>query len=112
MYRKHFATQLTLNLERSIFTDALFCAVYLKLTAESPLEEIPAIHESVDPMKGFIEAELARVFEARSTADIVSFVNGLMEGFEEVLEKDMLNTYFFFRNLTTNKLTKKRSFKI
>ncbi|KJD51800.1 hypothetical protein UZ38_41070, partial [Bacillus amyloliquefaciens] len=26
MYRKHFATQLTLNLERSIFTDALFCA--------------------------------------------------------------------------------------
>ena len=37
MYRKHFATQLTLNLERSIFTDALFCAAYLKLTAESPL---------------------------------------------------------------------------
>ncbi|MGG0836728.1 VWA domain-containing protein [Bacillus paralicheniformis] len=99
MYRKHFATQLTLNLERSIFTDALFCAVYLKLTAESPLDEIPAIHESVDPMKGFIEVELARVFEARSTADIVSIVTGLMEGFEEVLEKDMLNTYFFFPEL-------------
>ncbi|MDI5787886.1 hypothetical protein PO124_03625 [Bacillus licheniformis] len=82
MYRKHFATQLTLNLERSIL-QMLVCAVYLKLTAESPLEEIPAIHESVDPMKGFIEAELARVFEARSTADIVSFVNGLMEGLKK-----------------------------
>ncbi|MGR3206969.1 vWA domain-containing protein [Bacillus glycinifermentans] len=99
MYRKHFLTQLTLNLERSIFTDALFCAIYVKLTADSPLEGIPHIHESIDPLKGFIEQQLSRVYEARSTGDIVSIVSMLMEGFEEILEKDMLNTYFFFPEL-------------
>ncbi|WP_307891753.1 vWA domain-containing protein [Bacillus swezeyi] len=99
MYRKHFKTQLTLNLERSIFTDALFCAIYVKLTAESPLEDIPVIHESIDPLKGFIEAQLNRVYEAHSTGDVVSIVKHLMEGFEEVLQKDMLNTYFFFPEL-------------
>lgn len=56
MYRKHFSTQLTLNLERSIFTDALFCAIYVKLTAESPLETLPSMREDIDLMRPFIEA--------------------------------------------------------
>ncbi|MFN2745738.1 MULTISPECIES: vWA domain-containing protein [Bacillus] len=99
MYRKHFATQLTLNLERSIFTDALFCAIYVKLTAESPLESIPDIHDSIDPMKGWIENELSRVYETHSTKETAAIVKTLMEGFEEVLERDMLNTYFFFPEL-------------
>ncbi|MDA7027795.1 VWA domain-containing protein [Bacillus sp. CLL-7-23] len=111
MYRKFFATQLTLNKERSIFTDALFCAIYLKLTAKSPLEEIPEIHQSIDPLKQFIEHQLSRVFDAQTTEDIVSIVNTLMESFEEVLEKDMLNTYFFFPELAYEQVDETSLFK-
>ncbi|NPC93092.1 VWA domain-containing protein [Bacillus sp. WMMC1349] len=111
MYRKFFMTQLTFNKERSIFTDALFCAIYLKLTAKSPLEDIPEIHQSIDPLKRFIEHQLSRVFDARTTEDIVWIVINLMESFEEVLEKDMLNTYFFFPELAYEQVDETSLFK-
>ncbi|CAF1793429.1 nitric oxide reductase activation protein NorD [Bacillus subtilis] len=99
MYRKHFSTQLTLNLERSIFTDALFCAIYVKLTAESPLETLPSMREDIDLMRPFIEQQLLRVYEADSTRQVLKIVEDLMDGLEEVLDKDMLNTYFFLPEL-------------
>ncbi|MEC0694813.1 vWA domain-containing protein [Bacillus atrophaeus] len=99
MYRKYFTTQLTLNLERSIFTDALFCALYVKLTAESPLEGIPAMREDIDLMIPFIESRLIRVYEAESTSQVLNVVKEIMDGLEEVLDKDMLNTYFFLPEL-------------
>lgn len=106
MYRKYFTTQLTLNLERSIFTDALYCAMFVKLTAESPLEGIPSMHENIDMMIPYIERQLIRVYEADSTEQIAKITEDLMEGLDEVLEKDMLNTYFFCRNLITKKRLK------
>ncbi|ARW07107.1 vWA domain-containing protein [Bacillus atrophaeus] len=99
MYRKYFTTQLTLNLERSIFTDALFCALYVKLTAESPLEGIPAMREDIDLTIPFIESRLIRVYEAESTSQVLNVVKEIMDGLEEVLDKDMLNTYFFLPEL-------------
>lgn len=110
LYRRHFKTQLTINQERSILTDALYCAMYVKLTADSPLEEIPPLHERINPMIPFIESSLERVYEARSTGDIAVIVKELMEGFDELLDKDMLNTYFFFRNWTMKKRQKNRCF--
>lgn len=110
LYRRHFKTQLTINQERSILTDALFCAIYVKLTAESPLEEIPPLHERIDPMIPFIESSLERVYDARSTSDIAIIVKELTEGFDELLEKDMLNTYFFFPELDYEKAAKEPLF--
>ena len=103
MYRKHFTTQLTLNLERSIFTDALYCAIFVKLTAESPLEGIPSMQEDIDMMIPYIERQLIRVYEADSTKEIARITEDLMEGLDEVLEKDMLNTYFFLPELDYEK---------
>ncbi|MGE6629745.1 VWA domain-containing protein [Bacillus sp. NPDC077027] len=103
MYRRHFKTQLTINQERSILTDALFCAIYVKLTADSPLEQIPRLNERINPMLPFIEASLEQVYEARSTADIATIVKRITEGLDELLEKDMLNTYFFFPELDYEK---------
>ncbi|MFI2982954.1 MULTISPECIES: vWA domain-containing protein [Bacillus] len=103
MYRKYFTTQLTLNLERSIFTDALYCAMFVKLTAESPLEGIPSMHEHIDMMIPYIERQLIRVYEADSTEQIARITEDLMEGLDEVLEKDMLNTYFFLPELDYEK---------
>ncbi|MDF9414557.1 vWA domain-containing protein [Bacillus altitudinis] len=110
LYRRHFKTQLTINQERSILTDALFCAIYVKLTAESPLEEIPPLHERIDPMIPFIESSLERVYDAHSTSDIAIIVKELTEGFDELLEKDMLNTYFFFPELDYEKAAKEPLF--
>ncbi|MEN7367913.1 hypothetical protein, partial [Bacillus safensis] len=110
LYRRHFKTQLTINQERSILTDALFCAIYVKLTADSPLEEIPPLHEQINPMIPFIESSLERVYDAGSTADIAAIVKELMEGFDELLEKDMLNTYFFFPELDYEQAAKEPLF--
>ncbi|MFA3776145.1 VWA domain-containing protein [Bacillus safensis] len=110
LYRRHFKTQLTINRERSILTDALFCAIYVKLTADSPLEEIPPLHEQINPMIPFIESSLERVYDAGSTADIAAIVKELMEGFDELLEKDMLNTYFFFPELDYEQAAKEPLF--
>ncbi len=101
-----FHDALTLNLERSIFTDALYCAMFVKLTAESPLEGIPSMHEHIDMMIPYIERQLIRVYEADSTEQIAKITEDLMDGLDEVLEKDMLNTYFFCRNLITKKRLK------
>lgn len=100
LYRKHFRTQLTLNKERSIFTDALFCSIYLKVTADSPLEEISDIREDIADAKPFIENQLSRVYDAHSTKEIIEIVRNLVDLFEEILEKDMLNTYFFLPDIS------------
>ncbi|MED4531975.1 vWA domain-containing protein [Metabacillus fastidiosus] len=99
MYRRHFESQLTINRERSIFTDALFNAVYLKLTAQSPLETVPSLNERIDLAFPYIESEMFKVYEAKSTDDIAKIVENIMEVAEEILEKDMLNTYFFLPEL-------------
>lgn len=41
LYRRHFQSQLIIHKERNILTDALFNALYLILTAESTMEQVP-----------------------------------------------------------------------
>ncbi|MBD1379006.1 vWA domain-containing protein [Metabacillus arenae] len=99
MLRKHFRTQLTINLERSIHTDALFCALFLKLTTQSPLEEIPDISNSINLTYSFLENQLIKVFDSNSTDENVKITLEIAEVMDEVLEKDMLNTYFFLPDI-------------
>lgn len=99
LYRKHFESQLTINRERSIFTDALFNSIYLKLTAQSPLETAPTLTDRIDLAFPYIESEIVKVYEANDTKDVVTIVSNIMEVIEEILEKDMLNTYFFLPEL-------------
>ncbi|RSK28284.1 VWA domain-containing protein [Bacillus sp. HMF5848] len=94
-YRKYFKSQLNTNLIRSVYTDALYCTVYLLVTAESPLEDIPPIQDKIDRVLPYIRSELVHVYEANSTKAIVSIVLRVMEVLDEILERDMLNLYFF-----------------
>lgn len=48
MYRRFFKSQLIINQERTILTDALYNAFYLKATSDSPLEVFPSLSESID----------------------------------------------------------------
>lgn len=57
------------------------------------------MREDIDLMRPFIEQQLLRVYEADSTRQVLKIVEDLMDGLEEVLDKDMLNTYFFLPEL-------------
>lgn len=102
MYRKHFQSQLTINIERSIYTDALFNAFYLKLTADTPLEEIIFPHEGIQLAFPFLSSEITKVFHAKDTKDIMKIVFTIVEVLEDIIDKDMLNTYFFLPELNYN----------
>ncbi|AZB43177.1 VWA domain-containing protein [Bacillus sp. FJAT-42376] len=95
MYRKYFRSQLTIHLERNIAADALFNALYLKLTAESPLETIPLLNKDFERMLPFLQRELEMAFESSGTAQTAGTALRITETAEEFFEKDMLNTYFF-----------------
>ncbi|MBS2969242.1 VWA domain-containing protein [Metabacillus sp. KIGAM252] len=95
MYRMYFRSQLTIHLERNIKTDALFNALFLKLTAESPLEAVPAINEDFERMLPFLQRELEYAYESAGTEQTARIALRISETIEEFLEKDMLNTYFF-----------------
>ncbi|MBM7602159.1 nitric oxide reductase activation protein [Metabacillus crassostreae] len=98
LYRKHFQGQLTIHQERNILTDALFNYIYLKLTSES-LEEIPLLSESLDRTLPYIDTKIFSIYEAKSTTESIKIVLDIMDVLEEILDKDMLNTYFYLAEL-------------
>ncbi|KXG09310.1 hypothetical protein AT864_02540 [Anoxybacillus sp. P3H1B] len=95
VYRRYFQSQAQANLTKSVYTDALFAVLYLLLTSASPLEDVPFIHERIDPMIPWIRQTIGHLFDASSTKDIARIVLLLTEALEDVLEHDMLNTYFY-----------------
>ncbi|MFV2049845.1 vWA domain-containing protein [Metabacillus sp. YM-086] len=102
LYRKHFQSQLIIHQERSMLTDALFNSIYLTLTAQSTIESIPSLSESIDRSIPYIESKLFQVFEVASTKQVIDIVLEIVDVLEEILEKDMLNTYFYLAELPYN----------
>ncbi|WP_449536569.1 vWA domain-containing protein [Ferdinandcohnia sp. Marseille-Q9671] len=99
IYRKYYEDQLQVNIVKSVPTDALFTAIYLLLTAESPLEDIPPIQERIDLVVPFIRSQVANVFEAKTTKEITTICQEIIDVLEEVLDEDMLNMYFHLPEL-------------
>ena len=104
LYRKYFATQMSANLTKSVYTDALFNGIYLLLTAENPFEEIPSMSESINLAMPFIRRQLTNVYEAKTTKDVSRICLELVDVFDDIIEKDMLNTYFFLAELQYDQL--------
>ena len=102
LYRKHFQSQLIIHQERSMLTDALFNSIYLTLTAQITIESIPSLSESIDRSIPYIESKLFQVFEVASTKQVIDIVLEIVDVLEEILEKDMLNTYFYLAELPYN----------
>ncbi|WP_044748481.1 vWA domain-containing protein [Bacillus alveayuensis] len=94
VYRHYFKSQLNVNLVKAVHTDALFNTIYLLLTADSPLEEVLPINEKIDLATPFIRNTLTKCFETKSTKEVADVVLELMDVLAEILDKDMLNTYF------------------
>jgi len=104
LYRKYFATQMSANLTKSVYTDALFNGIYLLLTAENPFEEIPSMSESINLAMPFIRRQLTNVYETKTTKDVSRICLELVDIFDDIIEKDMLNTYFFLAELQYDQL--------
>ncbi|MBM7619306.1 nitric oxide reductase activation protein [Bacillus tianshenii] len=99
-YRKYFRSQLKVNLDRAISTDALYNLLYLLLTTDDPLEEIPSINNEIDPALPFIIAEASKCYEVSSTVEIEKICRNILEVLYELLDKDMLNMYFLLPDFT------------
>ncbi|MGB3567201.1 MAG: hypothetical protein WBA30_08625, partial [Priestia megaterium] len=110
LYRKYFATQMSANLTKSVYTDALFNGIYLLLTAENPFEEIPSMSESINLAMPFIRRQLTNVYEAKTTKDVSRICLELVDVFDDIVEKDMLNTYFFLAELQYDQLAEGLTF--
>lgn len=95
VYRRYFQSQMHANLVKSVHTDTLFAAMYLLLTSESPLEEIPPISERIDDLMPQIRQLLGQFFDTTSTHDVARIVLLMVEMLTGILEEDMLNTYFY-----------------
>ncbi|MBB3869858.1 VWA domain-containing protein [Parageobacillus toebii NBRC 107807] len=102
VYRRYFYSQTNANLTRSVYTDALFSVIYLLLTSDSPLEDVPIIHEPIDRMMPWLRQTLPQFFDAASTKEVARITWMITEAFDDVLENDMLNTYFYLPEQSYN----------
>ena len=93
VYRHYFQTQWNVNMVKSVHTDALFNYLYLLLTAEQPAQN-GFLPEHLRLALPFIEREIRYVYDAKSTAHISRIVLTIIDVLEELLDADMLNTYF------------------
>ncbi|WP_099352998.1 vWA domain-containing protein [Fredinandcohnia onubensis] len=99
IYRKYYEDQLHVNIVKSVPTDALFNSIFVLLTAESPLEEIPSIQQKIDLLIPFLRGQIEKVFDAKRTKDIIKICMEIIDVLEDVLDEDMLNTYFHLPEL-------------
>jgi nitric oxide reductase activation protein len=99
-YRKYFRSQLKVNLDRTITTDAIYNLLYLLLTTDNPLEEVPSISDEIDSALNFIRAEASKCYEANSTAEIEIICQNIVEVLDDLLDRDMLNMYFLLPDFT------------
>lgn len=104
IYRKYYQDQLHVNMVKSVPTDALFNALFILLTAQSPLEDIPPIQEKIDLVVPFLRRQIEKVFDAKSTKEIGSLCREIVDVLEDVLDEDMLNTYFHLPELDYERL--------
>lgn len=94
IYWDYFESQQNVNIVKSVYTDALFNTMYLMLTSNSPIMEIPFLNEEINLVLPFIQNQVMNFFDAKSTNDIARITLNIMEVLDEVLEQDMLNEYF------------------
>jgi nitric oxide reductase activation protein len=99
VYERDFESQFKVNILKSVHTDALFNFMYRLVTAQSLIEEIPFINEEINRAMAFIQTELTKFFETKSTRDVSKVCLSIIEVLEEILEADMLNTYFLLPEL-------------
>ncbi|KIL47914.1 vWA domain-containing protein [Jeotgalibacillus campisalis] len=94
IYTRYFQSQLNVHLVKGVHTDALLNFIYMLLHAQSPIDEWPSIQPEITLAHSFIQQQIQRSFEAKSTKQSAAISYELCGLLEEILAKDMLNEYF------------------
>lgn len=95
-YFNYFQTQMKANLQKSLFTDALFNLAYILLNSPTPIFHLPSVHDDLDPVLPLYQDRLVRLYEAKSTEDVAFICLSIIELLTPHLNKDLLNSYFHF----------------
>ncbi|MDG5470484.1 VWA domain-containing protein [Jeotgalibacillus sp. ET6] len=94
IYTRYFRSQLNVHLVKGVSADALLNFLYILLHAQSPIDEWPSIQPEISLAQPFIQQQIQRSFEAKSTQQSAAISYELCSLLEEILPKDMLNEYF------------------
>lgn len=94
IYTEYFESQLIVNLEKNLYTDALYNFFYLILNSGSPLLATPTFNSEIDGVIPILRHELENIYDATSTKDCADVCLNVLEWANPVLNADMMNEYF------------------
>ncbi|WP_018393387.1 VWA domain-containing protein [Bacillus sp. 37MA] len=90
--RRYHNGQLTVNIAKGFYTDAVYNALYLLWQADSPFEW-PQISPIIDGAIPFIDRTARLLFDAQSTADVIRLVTDISDVINDLDVRDMVNEY-------------------
>ncbi len=93
LYRQYFAQQWQANRTRGALTDQFLAAMYLRLTTDSPLDDVPLAPMADEAGQARLEALWPQFFDVSSTAETARWTLAIVELVEDVLSNDMVNNY-------------------
>lgn len=93
LYRRYFTQQWQANQTRGAAADQFLAAMYLRLTADSPLDDVPLAPMADETVQARLDALWPQWFDAMSTADTARWALAIVALMEEALAGDMVNAY-------------------
>lgn len=93
LHRRYFFQQWQANRTRGALADQFLAAMYLRLTADSPLDDVPLAPMADGAGQARLEALWPQFFDASSTAETARWALAVVELMERVLPGDMVNAY-------------------
>ncbi|MBS4194390.1 vWA domain-containing protein [Lederbergia citri] len=94
IYNNFFETQLKVNIERSLFLDAIYNLIYLMMNSETPIFALPDLNENWESFIKLIRSRVERFYDASSTNEIAEICKSIVGVIEENVNRDMVNEYF------------------
>lgn len=86
---------MSVNLIKSVYMDVFFNGIYLLLMVENLFEEIFLMSELINLVMFFICRQLINVYEVKIIKDVLCICFEFLDVFDDIIEKDMFNIYFF-----------------
>ncbi|MDF9297705.1 vWA domain-containing protein [Geobacillus stearothermophilus] len=93
LYRRYFTQQWQANRTRGALADQFLAAMYLRLTADSPLDDVPLVPMADEARQARLEALWPQFYDVSSTAETARWTLTIVTLMESVLPDDMVNTY-------------------
>ncbi|AUI35375.1 hypothetical protein CWI35_01585 [[Bacillus] caldolyticus] len=93
LYRRYFTQQWQANRTRGAWADQFLAGMYLRLTANSPLDDAPLAPMADEAVQARLETLWPQFFDASSTAEVADWAFAVVELMKDVLPHDMVNAY-------------------